>query len=1172
MTQHPPVTSQQSANGNRGSRSKHFLSRFLATSPQVYAYDTTNTNATSAPNNNNSPMIPSDDTNRLTQAINKPKKNKGIGKRMLKRFTSKSDHHGSTLWNKDTSPTVHHHSLPSARTNLSTPIAGRYPPDYDDKIKTTKNPQLIAATDLDKAQRRRSATLPSVFHPPPKSAGNITTTTTTTDMITEQRVSLTDDGGSVYSAFSGTTDEDDGNDPMNNATNDEKRLSMNNIHNNDDGDDDDDSSSSSDESFVDASDELYSEKGGSIGKKKRSSLTHRLSAGRFGSAGGLVVNMHPSVHHPQRRSRQQQQQLRNSLLPPDDLAQAMLDWKRKSVGDGTINKRFSGISNLNSNTVDDTTVTTIMETATPPPRPLSEMNDDDVDDEYDSPELSKEDKEALRAHTANILMGGNDNHRTDTSPQLQDLASSSPSSRGLHHERSRSIKALSEMFSKSLDEAWNNSDAASSQELVDQVRDPRLSNVWNRPTHLSPKAKETAKRFWDCDESVLPVDHYAEWLGQSTKYNAETLVCYMDLFYFGDMNLDSAFRKLCSKLYFKAEAQQIDRILEVFAHRYWDCNPRSNFKCADVVYAVVYSLLLLNTDLHVAQGNHHRMTKQEFVKNTMLAIHSQLRLHPEIDRSTHFDMDTEKYLKELYISVKNYQILQPIVNDDATTPSDGSDIKSAGHSLRHVETLKRGVNSIIRKAGRESMMLTNYETPPMTRPASPLSPSRVSMQHSPLPSTSSTATSPYRMSTATRRLSRSLSLRQASTLTSTSAKYHSNGSLTSIGSSTLSSGIDGSASKANDDSCSTRQSKRNTGIISSRRLSSASPTLSTVSFTPGTFLHDAPYAKESVVMCKHLLESSEQKAKSREWREQLMVVDDQGVIKLYDIPGQKETERMAQGSIDLLRPHHIRHTKKYIEGPLSTFNPSWNDLLVLTIDLKHTLSNVLPPPGYNKIRPHVFAFQQPNGGVYLFQGTSLDDVTSWVSTCNYWAARQSKEPLQGGVGSMDYGWGDCLNNVIVDLDAIQNGDSLTGNTVGDNDADDLMIYDWQPPVAPSVPSNYTDDPTGQLEALSAHLRWLNAEINAHREIKTKMLVRFPKRSFNYKRALSNWSLKSSYLLGDIIKYQHYCDALENSIQLLASPTSGSGNVGLGQGALDNVGLIDFHDMDLIKEIENELDL
>jgi hypothetical protein len=39
-------------------------------------------------------------------------------------------------------------------------------------------------------------------------------------------------------------------------------------------------------------------------------------------------------------------------------------------------------------------------------------------------------------------------------------------------------------------------------------------------------------------------------------------------------------RKVCSKLYFRAEAQQIDRILEAFAKRYWQCNPKTIFGSA----------------------------------------------------------------------------------------------------------------------------------------------------------------------------------------------------------------------------------------------------------------------------------------------------------------------------------------------------------------------------------------------------------------------------------------------------------------------------------------------------------------------------------------------------------------------------------------------------------------
>ncbi|KAI8096876.1 uncharacterized protein BX664DRAFT_356186 [Halteromyces radiatus] len=1122
MTQCSPSITDSS----RESKSKHFLHKFLSsTSPQPYSYDNTNNSSaitsptTTTTTKISTATIASDDTHKTTS-----KKNKSIGRRLLKKFT-KPGYQVQTV----NTPPVYNNGI-------------------NDQTKFNNNLSIQHQQQI-KAQRRRSSTMPSTVQSP-----IITPEITTKTFTTEH-----DD--TIQSAL----------------------ISVSNNNNNDD--DDDDNNSSSDESFVDASEEIDS----GSNNNKRASLTQRLSAGRFSSAGGLVVNMHPSLRGYRNSCTnsimQQQQRLKSASPPDEDLTKAMLEWKRKSDSENMVNKRISVYSQLAN--IDTTTT---MELPLSPAATL--LTDPDVqqdnDDDDHSTELSKEAKEASRARAEDILMGNN--HETT---HLQHQPPTPPSSRR-SHGRSRSIKALSEMFSKSLDEAWNNS--LSSEQLVEQVRDPRLSNAWTRPLHLSVKAKETAKRIWDGDHSFMPAHRVAEWLGQTNQLNAETLVCYMDLFYFTNMQLDSAFRKLCSKLYFKAEAQQIDRILEVFAHRYWDCNPQSLFTCADVVYAVVYSILLLNTDLHVAKGNHHRMTKQEFINNTMMAVHAQIRQHPEIDFSSHFNTDMEHYLKDLYISVKNYQILQPL--------SDGNSTTAKGTGLRHVVSLKRGVNSIIRRAGRESMMMMPNEDTSniISRPVSPLYPtSSVSTTRS---SSLSQTSSPFigtthRIKTSTstaRRLSRSLSVRPISpATTTTTTRYPNNASLTSIGSSTVSS-LDGSGILATDDTTTATthgnpsSSSSTTSLRSKRRTSSVavSSTVPSALFTPGTFLDDSPYAKEGVVMCKHLLQSSNQKAKSREWKEQLMVVDDdQGLLKLYDLPGHKQVDRMAQGSFDLLRPTHSRSSRRPIQGPLSRFDPSWNDYLILTIPLHHTLSNVLPPPGYNKYRPHVFALQQPDGGVYLFQGISLEVVASWVLTCNYWAARQSKPPLQGGVGNMDYGWGDCLNNVIVDLDAIQNGDRWTGLTVSNNDnnkedddPDAVMIYDWQPPMATtSVSSPHVDDPVTQLATLKTHLHWLHAEINAHRDIKTKMLVKFPQRCFNYKKAMANWGMKSAYLLGDIIKYQHYCDALEKSMQLENSSSTslyvaadGSTEVLVSTGgALDHVPIIGFNNMDLIKEIETELE-
>jgi hypothetical protein len=73
----------------------------------------------------------------------------------------------------------------------------------------------------------------------------------------------------------------------------------------------------------------------------------------------------------------------------------------------------------------------------------------------------------------------------------------------------------------------------------------------------------------------------------------------------------------------------------------------------DIVYAVVYSLLLLNTDLHVAQGSYTRMTRSAFVKNTMSTIRDQ-QAASSVKRSQSYTLawesNVESYLKVTFYS------------------------------------------------------------------------------------------------------------------------------------------------------------------------------------------------------------------------------------------------------------------------------------------------------------------------------------------------------------------------------------------------------------------------------------------------------------------------------------------------------------------------------------------
>ncbi|GAA5837679.1 hypothetical protein JCM3766R1_000554 [Sporobolomyces carnicolor] len=146
---------------------------------------------------------------------------------------------------------------------------------------------------------------------------------------------------------------------------------------------------------------------------------------------------------------------------------------------------------------------------------------------------------------------------------------------------------------------------------------------------LEDKAKELARKCWDEDEGFLERKKIAEWLGSSHELNRKSLSFYVDRFDFGGLRLDLAFRRLCAKLYLKAETQQVDRILEQFSRKYHQDNTKSPYASADVVHAVSYSMLLLNTDLHVVDTT-TRMTRQQFVRNTLNAIQAQTGLAAEL--------------------------------------------------------------------------------------------------------------------------------------------------------------------------------------------------------------------------------------------------------------------------------------------------------------------------------------------------------------------------------------------------------------------------------------------------------------------------------------------------------------------------------------------------------------
>lgn len=104
-----------------------------------------------------------------------------------------------------------------------------------------------------------------------------------------------------------------------------------------------------------------------------------------------------------------------------------------------------------------------------------------------------------------------------------------------------------------------------------------------------------------------------EILGGASPQEVQILKCFVDMFDFKGMSFEQAFRSFLSKFQIPGEAQMIDRVMEQFGVKFYSDNP-SLFSCADTVYVLAFSTLMLHTDAHHPNVT-KRMTLEEFMTN-----------------------------------------------------------------------------------------------------------------------------------------------------------------------------------------------------------------------------------------------------------------------------------------------------------------------------------------------------------------------------------------------------------------------------------------------------------------------------------------------------------------------------------------------------------------------------
>ncbi len=292
----------------------------------------------------------------------------------------------------------------------------------------------------------------------------------------------------------------------------------------------------------------------------------------------------------------------------------------------------------------------------------------------------------------------------------------------------------------------------------------------------------------------------------------------------------------------------------------------------------------------------------------------------------------------------------------------------------------------------------------------------------------------------------------------------------------------------------------------------------------------APWAKEGMVKHKHHLEAMDKKSKDRSWNECFAVVE-KGYFRLFSFNTNTKSQRLK-----------AKQRPQASGGVVGGGNWMENAESLGNFPLRQTIASALPPPGYSKQRPHVFALSLPTGAVHLFQVGTPDIVKEFVSTANYWSARLSKEPLIGGISNIEYGWSEnVINPALIRQDSspsnnvnamprpsIQSSirssiDQQTGVIKPRLPGDKVNISDWQPPAQSMMASNLME--VDQLKGLIAYVKNVEDDLSHHNELRAPMLIAFSPRHPNAAKAMANWEKKSSHLLREIVKFRTYIDAL-----------------------------------------------
>ncbi|KAI1849661.1 hypothetical protein JX266_004610 [Neoarthrinium moseri] len=566
--------------------------------------------------------------------------------------------------------------------------------------------------------------------------------------------------------------------------------------------------------------------------------------------------------------------------------------------------------------------------------------------------------------------------------------------------------------------------------------------------------RQKAQRIFDGNEDFIQKDRAAAWIGEEGLVRQRTLRAYMDLYDFTDKSVLTALREVCGRLVLRAETQQVDRILVAFSKHWCECNSNHGFKSMDVIHTMCYSIMLLNTDLHLADIE-YKMTRSQFIKNTMTTIKQALvesdpdaferpsilpgrnaLLSPAESESNVSGEQERKNWRSSFIpprsesrlgdygdqepdscgplvkspfngSMRAWEnqmelVLKDIYNSirDDRLPLFGGAPEQAASQLQQpgglsvMGMLKRSP-SVLSKAPSESASMTRGRNDGSNRPNA----GRWSSKSRSRPRIGTAGFSSSRTSFDDGNSIWSPTVSSATWSRYSLGRTQTSPSVDSLGSSYLHGDYQQSIGFAN--ALSQAIIREDHQLEMTRSIMSEEVNGAALLEDESLELTGPPWMKEGIVIHKHHLDGIEKKAKDRNWSEVFAVIQ-KGSMSLFSFSTKSMRSKARMGR------------KQAPGGVVGGGNWQENATNLGTFSLRQTLASALPSPGYSRTRPHVWALSLPTGAVHLFQVGTPEICKEFVLTVNYWSARLSTHPLVGGISNIEYGWSDaCINNALV---------------------------------------------------------------------------------------------------------------------------------------------------------------